>query len=617
MKKKCLWLLVADHTHPENHLIMPTLAWMAKVAGAAFECYLEAERNGKLFASTGSTVVGGHHFQQFNYLHLVFDLKVIILGDSTVFQSTLDLTQAEIVVKSSSSAAIYAAVIQRFALALPSTLIVAAALSIIQYAPTHGTRVELSSIEIGPYLYPEIYFRQALALSPASLIELSQALPHYQPEQVGCLFLTNEALTQCAERYPECIILDEKLATDHWASMTLRLARRWIKQAQGVAFGDPACILSMLPALCREERVAVYAPLINKPLREIKVSWYTEDASEISFETGQLAIETGNRVLVGRQTGDGDLFEWSKVGVCLQISDPNRPAFPIVNTITHNWRVDASLYDQEPDDADLLKYARQGKVLATILWHSGEIAHNEAMVNLIDLVCCTGLKMGMGVHAERYRTCPQFWELIGIPRSKGGTQGLIEPLLHAGGMGVLAEVNCPPYQLNTFCHRALEQIREIAGAANLPKGYLAFLDTDLEQLAVIKPEVYQAIAETGLQYIISSAKPGRNRIIHEDSACITLNQSCRTIMSSSPFIRISTVEDLPHNDNQMKPAWVIATLDAPVVAFNPYIWRKGSAFMDIVNWLQNGKDIVNVTPHVISRYARILRTYGYLPEQQR
>ncbi len=114
-----------------------------------------------------------------------------------------------------------------------------------------------------------------------------------------------------------------------------------------------------------------------------------------------------------------------------------------------------TLFDEEPDDATLEKYAEEGKVLGTLMWHSGEMAHNEAMINLFEVVQFSGIKMGMGVHAARYETAPQLWELINIPRSKGGVKGYIEPVLHSGGMGVLAEINCPPDELKKHCTEAL------------------------------------------------------------------------------------------------------------------------------------------------------------------
>jgi hypothetical protein len=54
---------------------------------------------------------------------------------------------------------------------------------------------------------------------------------------------------------------------------------------------------------------------------------------------------------------------------------------------------------------------------------------------------------------------------------------------------------------------------------------------------------------------------------------------------------------------------------APVIAFDPYIWRHGSRFMAIVDWLLSD-EVINVTPRTIARYARLLKGKGYLPSPE-
>lgn len=175
---------------------------------------------------------------------------------------------------------------------------------------------------------------------------------------------------------------------------------------------------------------------LDQSFPRVKVVRYIEEKSEIAAVVAKLAQETGNLVIVGRQTGDGDLFEWSKQGVCMKIMDPNRPAFPQVAKVRHRWADrKGSVYDHEPEDEELLHYTKEGKILATLTWHYR-------------------CKMGIGVHASRYETCPQMWKLLNTTREKGGVRGLIEPLLHSGGMGVMAEVHCPHSVLEEHCRTA-------------------------------------------------------------------------------------------------------------------------------------------------------------------
>lgn len=604
MSKKILWLLMSELTREDVHLAIPVIAWMAKEAGVEFECYLESERNGRLFARTGSTVLGGHHHQQFNYLNSVFDVKYILYGDTAVFKSSIQIFGAEVIAEEDSLCGLYRKVAECSGQKPERLLFTSSGI--------HMTRAGM--LELGPYIYPEIFFRKALVF-PVDSIEEAKSFSHSEGGmETFTLFLSEEEDRKIKMEYPDTKTVDEVNEEDDYGVITLRIAERWKHRAKALAFGDPAAILSQLASLSRDERISVYGRKTSLKQLDIVFNEYAEATSEIAGEVVRLAEEIGNLVIVGRQTGDGDLFEWAKGGVCIQIMDPNRPAFPIVESVPHVWtKVKGSLYDLEPEDSTLLKYAEEGKILATIMVHSGEMAHNEAMLNLIELSSFTGLKLGLGVHAARYKTCPQMWELLNIPVEKGGVCGLIEPVLHSGGMGVMAEVNCPPHKLREHCKTALSQICRLAGPDAAPKGYYAFADTDLETLSRSDDAIYKAVEESGLEYFISSVKPGRNLSIYEAEKMIAINQTIRTQCYGSPFVRFTTVEELKENTSKIQPGWLIGTIDAPVISFNPYIWRYGSRFMAIVDWLQNADKIVNVTPHTIARYARILRQKGFVP----
>lgn len=611
--KQKLWMLIADMNHPCLALAVPTLAWMAEDAKAKFECYLECERDGTLFARTGSTVIGGHHHQQFNYLNAVFDVEYIILGEASVFASSIEAFNAKTIAQSNAPIELYQALLARDDVGNAKQAI---------FATPGLTNIGERSLELAPYLYPDIFFNRALALplmpasSDAKRTGISSFLKGLGIKQTAYLYLSNEEKSYLREEVPNAVPVDELHADDTYGRLTLRIAERWKHKAEGLAFGDPAAILTQLPSLCRERRVSVYGEIVSLHSSQVIVSPYTEEKSEIADDVIRLANEIGNRVIVGRQTGDGDLFHWSKGGVCIKIMDPNRPAFPVVETVKHKWaNPKGDIYADEPDDAMLERYAEAGKVLATFLWHSGEMAHNEAMLNLFEVASFTKVKMGIGVHAARYETAPQTWELLSIARGKGGVRGLIEPVLHSGGMGVMAEVNCPPEILREHCQESLTRICEVAGAGATPRGYYAFMDSDMHTLQETNADVFRAVEASGMNYFVSSAQPGRNRVLANTGKCIVLNQTCRSVAQASPFLRATTVEELKEDVPRVRPGWLIATLDAPVIAFSPYIWHHGRRFMRMIEWLLTEDWLVNVLPHTVSRYARLLEARGYLPKQ--
>jgi hypothetical protein len=606
MEKPSLWLLLSELRNPEIGYVIPSVAWMAGDADARFESYLESEREGRLFAETGSTVIGGHHHQQFNYLCAAFDVSILRLGRSAVFDSSVRVFGLPVIAEGDTPAQLYAALLKRTDVRRPGACFV---------GPGEPVSVGHSRLILTPYLFPEILHRRALGATASHSLSLKRLCATIPRIRCSAAFLSPRDLAQTRKAWPKLDTIDRVRAGDTWGRITLRIARRWKQRSRGVVFGDPPAVLSQLATHCRHARVAVYQPAQPLPPAAVQVSHYIETTSPIAAATAQLAVEIGNRVITGRQTGDGDIFEWSRHGVSIQIIDPNRPAFPAVECITHPWAKRDALETMEPNDAQLRRWARENKVLTTLVFHSGEVAHNEAMLALIEMAGWTGLKLGLGVHAARYETCPQLWELIGIPPSRGGALGLVEPLLHSGGLGVMAECHCPPALLRENCEAALARIREIAGPANVPRGYYAFMDSNLDRLDRVRGDLFSAISAAGLDYIVSSSLPGRNRILWRGrkSGCLALNQSPRVVHGASPFVRATTPEDLHTTMGSTGPGWMIATLDAPVISFAPYIWRHGGRFLRLVEEELRGEGRINVTPHVVARYARIIDSLGILP----
>lgn len=602
MPKPRLWLLLSTLRHPEVSYVTPALAWLARDAGAQFEIYLECERNGRLFAETGSTILGGHHHQQFNYVCAAFDVSAIRLGPTAVFDSSLRAFDVPVIAAADTAADLYPILLKLYAGSAPAALF---------YGPADQVAIGLERLPLAPYLFPEVLHRRALGATATEAPAFARRFPGLP---VFAAFLDKNELARVRRAHPDVVVVDQAGPRDHWGTITLRIARRWRRRSRGVVFGDPPAILSQLGAHCRHERIALYQPATAPAPARVAVSHYTETVSPLAATAAQIAVSLGTRTITGRQTGDGDIFEWSKQGVSIQIIDPNRPAFPVVETVAHPWASPVAP-TAEPSDAQLRQWAAQNKVLTSVVFHSGEVAHNEAMLALIELTGWTGLKLGLGVHAARYETCPQMWELIGVPPTRGGAQGLVEPLLHSGGLGVMAECNCPPTLLREHCEIALERIRCIAGRENTPRGYYAFMDSNLDRLDRVRGDLFSAIAGTGLDYIVSSALPGRNRVLWRTggAGCLALNQTPRVVHGCSPFVRATTAEDLQTTTGATGPGWLLATLDAPVISFAPYIWRHGSRFMRLIDEEILGQGRINVTPGVIARYARLLADKNILP----
>ena len=59
-----------------------------------------------------------------------------------------------------------------------------------------------------------------------------------------------------------------------------------------------------------------------------------------------------------------------------------------------------------PDDATLNQWADEGKVLAALVLHAGDVRHADIIPRIFDLVAMTGLKIGAGITARLVHACP-------------------------------------------------------------------------------------------------------------------------------------------------------------------------------------------------------------------
>lgn len=424
--KKKLWMLLASQKNAQLHLVAPTIAWIADQAGVAFENYFEAHGNGDLFGS--STVVGGHHHQQFNYLNTLFDIDYILLGPVNVFRSSIEVFRRPVLVESDNLLTIYdsllaAAGIRKvegalFATTKPVTLAKHKPESGVLFKrpdnrpqgevplndPLYRSLAQVAppskgEVELQPYLYPDIYFGKLLGLPADSAAECPALFQKYGIAKTTSLYLRPEEKEKVVAHFPNVTEEDTIRDDDTHASISLRRANRWKSQAKGVVWADSAMMASLYARVCREKRVPFFErEFDNHPA----IGSFRGRMSHAIDAASKFACELGNKVIVGRGVWDGDIIWMSQSGCCIQIMDPRRPVFPILETVYHPWtKTGRSVFDDEPSDGQLERWASEGKVLTSLIWHSGEVAHNEGVVNLLDLAAFRGLKMGIGVHLAR------------------------------------------------------------------------------------------------------------------------------------------------------------------------------------------------------------------------
>ena len=218
----------------EVSVIIPTLSWVAEQAGLVFDAYLGSERDGLLFAKTGSTVLGGNHFQQFNYLNAYYDIYYFIYGTTSLFDSSIRAFSKNVIVRAKSIREFYCGVQDYFGLEEEKVVLF----------DTEYINDGTTSREFLPYFYPEVLFHQAWGY----IGQKENFLPETIISEIPPLSNTIGVETLSAE-----------------------IAHRYEKQAKGVAFGDPDAILSMLATLCRDKYVALYGAAKPQKLKDIEV----------------------------------------------------------------------------------------------------------------------------------------------------------------------------------------------------------------------------------------------------------------------------------------------------------------------------------------------------------
>ena len=84
-----LLLLISRFSHPVKDMVASTLAWMCRERDIEFDVYYASDREGGLFSSHGSALLGGRHYAAIARALAQFETTVIRLGDVHVFDSLI------------------------------------------------------------------------------------------------------------------------------------------------------------------------------------------------------------------------------------------------------------------------------------------------------------------------------------------------------------------------------------------------------------------------------------------------------------------------------------------------------------------------------------------------
>ena len=639
MKK--LLLFLSPYGNPQKDVIAATLAWLADKIGLKFDIYYEAYYSGRHFSPYtpedhfGSTVTGGFHRERFYLINRLFNVEYVIHEQPKSFSSSfLKNVGANIIVETEDLLDFYRKIFSYFDVQLPSKIV------LVETRPFPGNTVVHSKnenrghfknslsklyrkffpkrklppnpIKISPYSYPEIFHRQALGVAYTSLFSLNFN-EIAASSTIYSLFLSSEMIDPINQSF-NVKVIDRFQHGDTYWSITNRIMTRWRKHSNGVAFCDPVLTSYWLPWLCRHKKLTVYEPFMEAVRSQMR----------------DLVLNTEDKIIYGRQSSDRDITELSKHDIIFQILDPGRPSFPIIEEANYQMhQPEKSYYEFEPDEDTLMSFADERKILCTLLFYCPDIRHVEVLPRILELAALTKLKMGLGITSQWYQMVPEILEMINVPVENGGVFPNVEPLLCSAGVGVGVEAN--GFLKKTTLRKHLEEakliISEIAGSKCLPKGHYPFLDTikDYPYSKSVLNRVnnadppFNTIEESGFEYSISYLSPGKPKVLYKSNDFIAINQTKKHWHPYSPFLVMSNPREIKNLEISLsitrKPGWIIAALDSPLWLFSFYYGEKSNKLFDIASYILRGGitgKLVNTTPHVISRYARILDEKGLL-----
>jgi hypothetical protein len=429
---------------------------------------------------------------------------------------------------------------------------------------------------------------------------------------------------------------------------------------------DPEVVAAQLPKARRLRLL----PLHGRPQTE-------------AIRAAEDIFRDASEPVYGRQWDDRDFFELARAGHGLQVVDPG-PPFDAAAAAGHPLpEPPAGEEEAEPDDAELERWANEGRVLVTLMLWSGMVRELDCVARLVDLVALTDLRAGLVVTADTYEHGgDEALELLAAAPRRGGVLGRLEPLLGSTGRGVAAEAYLGGDRLAGHLAEALGAIERRAPLALRPRGWWPLLDAPLmrhreapvglrgarpvvrfrprgpaearaDQHAEAGPEresrdlralvgrsvratgldafleerrpydgwrpgdpddaVVAAVRGAGFDYMWSKARHGDARVLARDGDFVVLPFTAGAWDGWSPFYTVGDSAALFRAERRLlgrkRPGWLASTVDSPLFALSGEVWSNGTRLHALAEAVARGGrsgELVNVTPRVVARYARLL-----------
>jgi hypothetical protein len=624
--QKKLLLFLVDGRCLVKSPIMATLAWVAEEEGFAFDSYICSDFIEFLGMKIDGSYFSDMHAEQVFHACNVYDVHYCSYGETRRFLRDLRAFKKKpITIGKSDLPSFYLDLFSYFKRTLPNKAVM------VRCDPIRheGTR----EMCLDSYCYPDVYYRQALGIgSNATDQELSQ-LQKIGVTNVSTLYCGNDVVDKLRKQGFYVEVLDSLRPGDSYASVTRRIADRWLYRARGFAVGDPQFTSFWIPFFCRNNLISIY----------------DTDWKSLAPVVASYCEKKKNNVVWGFQPSDHLITELSKYDKVMQIVTYMRPLLPVAKEIlgTEPPHVSGTYWDVTYSEKQLSEKADAGGIAACILFFAENLCHFGAIPRMFELAKLTRTKIGVASNVSWYEYAANWMEDTLIPVESGGCFPLVEPLLCSAGLGAATEAKgyLSSKMLLTSLREARRRVAELWRDELVPIGYYPWQDANPYYRPDTAEPQFDVVKEAGFQYYVTCKNMDQPpQIVYQDGDFIAVNQQ-NSMIDLTTLTRIlapeladlsqqtsSDVDQLarvpwsydPLNDvkrweeilsAEKRPGWIIISLDSPFWGFSPFYFDRAHMLKSAMEYVRKGgetKKLFTASPYDVVCYAKTLSSRGLL-----
>jgi hypothetical protein len=656
-----LLFFVAHARDPQASAVGPALASAAVRAGWRFDCYYDCLRSGLHFGGgnpdeapqggrAGSLVAGAHHAEQLLWLATVYDL--VALGDpASPLWPVFEAAAAETLVQSTNPAQLYAAAFERLGAPIPHEVLVVD-------AGRQGT----CGLVSGPYLAPAFLAGPAsIGLDVSSGDALRQGMEQLGASSFRGLFVDAAR----ADRFPGGLdARDGTVGDDDYATFTTRLATRHEAWAQGVLLGGPDLVAAQLPKMARLRLLPLYGQpqvdclgRVDAILRRARepvygVQYDDRDFFEVArrghglqvidpdppFDAATSLPAAGSTApcsLWETEPGDDVLRGWADEGRVLVtllfwagmireldciprvldlVARTGLRAGLLITaeTVEHGGAYPLALLSVPPERGGVFG------LVEPLLASTGRAVAAEAVMPPGTLE--ESLREATSATASRLPAAltPRGW----WPLLDTSLVARRMPVTWRNGKPVLLTIgrnpSVPQPLVGERGEAVTETLRSLAYRTHIRELFGYRRPYDDAHPGPLDVGVADAVRAAGFSYMWTKSDFGRARVPYRNGEFVALSFTAGKWEGWSPFYTLGSARDFERAERRLLrsgPGWLVSTIDTPLWAMSGEVWAHGCRLHAVASLAASGGAsgrLINTTPHVVARYARMLDERGLL-----